>query len=36
VQFDGQRILSEAMEEIDKIEEEVQDKYELPPDFMVG
>jgi hypothetical protein len=36
VQFDGQRILSEAMEEVQRLEEEVQDKYELPPDFMVG
>ena len=36
VQFNGQRILEEAMAEIEKIEEEVQDKYELPPDFMVG
>ena len=36
VQFDGQRILSEAQEEIRQIEEEVQDRYELPPDFMVG
>ena len=36
VQFDGQRILSEAQEEIRQIEEEVQDRYELPPDFMEG
>jgi hypothetical protein len=36
VQFNGQRILDEAREAIDKIEEEVQDKYELPPDFTVG
>lgn len=36
VQFNGQRILDESKEEIDKIEEEVQDKYELPPDFSVG
>jgi len=36
IQFDGQRILSEAQDEIDKIEDEVQDRYELPPDFMVG
>jgi len=36
VQFNGQRILDEAREAIDKIEEEVQDKYELPPDFSVG
>ena len=36
VQFNGQRILEEAMSGIEKIEEEVQDKYELPPDFMMG
>ena len=36
VQFDGQRILDEANREVEKIEEEVQDKYELPPDFTVG
>ena len=36
VSFNGQRILDEAREEIDKIEQEVQDKYELPPDFSVG
>ena len=36
VSFNGQRILDEAREEIDKIEQEVQDKYELPPDFTVG
>lgn len=36
VEFNGERILSEANEEIRRIEEEVQDKYELPPDFMVG
>lgn len=36
VQFNGQKILDEAREEIDKIEELVQDRYELPPDFMVG
>lgn len=36
VEFNGQKILDEAREEINKIEEEVQDKYELPPDFSVG
>ena len=36
VEFNGQRILEEAMQSIEKIEEEVQDKYELPPDFSVG
>ena len=36
VQFDGQRILSEAQEEVLKLEDEVQDRYELPPDFYTG
>lgn len=36
VQFDGQKIQEEAQAQIDKIEEQVQLKYELPPDFMVG
>jgi len=36
VQFSGQRILDEANTEIEKIEEEVHDKFELPPDFMTG
>lgn len=36
IQFNGQRILDEAREEIQKIEEEVQETYELPPDFSVG
>tara|TARA_R110002074_G_scaffold169193_4_gene330885 strand:- start:1654 stop:2403 length:750 start_codon:yes stop_codon:yes gene_type:complete len=36
IQFNGQRILDEAREDIQKIEEEVQETYELPPDFSVG
>ena len=36
VQFNGGRILDEAKEEIDKIEEQVHDMYELPPDFYTG
>ena len=36
IQFNGQRILDEAREEIQRIEEEVQDRYELPPDFTTG
>lgn len=36
VQFDGQKIADDAQTQIDKIEEQVQSKYELPPDFMVG
>ena len=36
IQFDGQKILEEAQTMLDKIEEQVQGKYELPPDFFVG
>jgi len=36
VQMDGQKIYDEAQTTIDKIEEQLQNKYELPPDFMVG
>lgn len=36
VTFNGKDIASEAQTEIDKIEDAVQDMYELPPDFMVG
>lgn len=36
VQMDGQKIYDDAQTQIDKIEEQLQDKYELPADFMVG
>ena len=36
VTLDGQTIFSEAMEEINKIEEEMSLKYELPPDGFIG
>tara|TARA_R100000005_G_C4943735_1_gene167137 strand:- start:667 stop:963 length:297 start_codon:yes stop_codon:yes gene_type:complete len=36
VQFNGSQIYDQAQQEIEKIEEEVQLKYELPPNFMVG
>jgi len=36
VQINAQRILEEAREEIAKIEEEMQLKYELPPMFYMG
>lgn len=36
VSLNGLRILNEAMEEIRKLEEEIQSKYELPPMFFVG
>jgi len=36
LQYNGADLYSQAVEEIRQIEEEVQLKYELPPDFMVG
>ncbi len=36
ISLDGQTIFSEASEEITKIEEEMNMKYELPPDGMIG
>jgi hypothetical protein len=36
VEFNGQQIYDNASEEINKIEEEVLDKYEEPPTFMIG
>ena len=36
VTFNGGKIYQEAMEEITKLEEEVQSKYQLPPDFITG
>ena len=36
VSFNGREIMERAQTEIDKIEENVQLMYELPPDFMVG
>lgn len=36
VSLNGLRILNEAMEEIRKLEEEIQNKYELPPMFFIG
>ena len=36
MQFDGVKISDDAQTMIDKIEEQVQMKYELPPDFFVG
>lgn len=36
VQMDGQRMFEEASEEIRQIETEMQSRYELPVDFMVG
>jgi len=36
LQYNGAELYSQAVEEIRQIEDEVQLKYELPPDFMVG
>ena len=36
VSFNGREIVERAQTEIDKIEDNVQLMYELPPDFMVG
>lgn len=36
VEMNGQQIYNEAMEEIQQIEVEMQSRYELPVDFMVG
>lgn len=36
VTFNGSKIYQEAMEEIAKLEEDVQTKYQLPPDFITG
>ena len=36
VTLNGQKIYDEAIEELTKIEEEVQSRFELPTDFFVG
>ena len=36
VTFNGQRMIDEAQTEIDKIEEQIINEFELPPNFMVG
>jgi hypothetical protein len=36
VTLNGQKIFEEALEEIQKIEDEVQSRFELPTDFFVG
>ena len=36
VQFDGQALVSQGNDEMEKIEDTLQDKYELPPDFFTG
>ena len=36
VTFNGRELFEQAQAEIEKIEDQVQEMYELPPDFMVG
>ena len=36
VEFNANSLLSEANSEMDKIEQTLYDKYELPPDIMIG
>ncbi len=36
VQMNGEQIYSQAQEEINKLEEQIQLSYELPPQYMVG
>jgi hypothetical protein len=36
VEFNGRQLYEDGTEEINKIEEEVLDKYEEPPAFIVG
>lgn len=36
ITLNGNEIYSDAKETIDRIEKEIQDKYETPPNFMVG
>jgi len=36
VQMNGEQIYSQAIEEITKLEEQIQLSYELPPNYMVG
>ena len=36
VTFNGTKIYEEARDEIEKLEEQIQTKYQLPPDFITG
>ena len=36
VQMNGEQIYSQAQEEINKLEEQIQLSYELPPNYMMG
>ena len=36
VQMNGEQIYTQALEEIQRLEEQIQLSYELPPNYMVG
>jgi len=36
VQMNGEQIYTQAIEEIQRLEEQIQLSYELPPNYMVG
>ena len=36
VQMNGEQIYSQAQEELNKLEEQIQLSYELPPNYMMG
>jgi hypothetical protein len=36
VQMNGEQIYTQALDEITKLEEQIQLSYELPPNYMVG
>ena len=36
VQLNGEQLYSQAQEEINKLEEQIQLSYELPPQYMIG
>ena len=36
ITLNGRQLYDDAVQEIEKIEEEVQLKYQLPDDFMIG
>jgi len=36
VTMNGEQIYSQAQEEINKLEEQIQLSYELPPNYMMG
>ena len=36
VQMNGEQIYTQSLEEIQKLEDQIQLSYELPPNYMVG